>query len=223
MDRYTSGSYGQAVPDWHEADASHKVDGLVRFIRELGWEPATVVDVGCGAGRVLQGVCQRLGATGVGVDIAPAAIARTPNGPGLRYRVGGIADAGGADLVMAVDVVEHVVDDIGFVSQLAQVAPHVLLRIPLDISALDALRPARMLAARRDWGHRHVYTVDLAQALVEDAGLKMVQSRTDRVPVGAASTRGRISDRARKLAHFLAPLPATRWFGGYSLLIACTP
>ncbi len=223
MDRYTSGSYGQAVPDWHESDAPFKVAGLVRFVRDIGWKPTSVVDIGCGTGRVLQGVCRELGATGVGVDVAGEAIARTPSEEGLTYRVGDVADAGTADMVMAIDVVEHVADDIAFVARLAKVAPHILLRIPLDISALDALRPARMLAARQEWGHRHVYTVDLAHALVRDAGLTIVQSRTDRVPVAASSTRGKVSDRARQIVHSLAPLSATRWLGGYSLLIACTP
>lgn len=223
MDRYTSGEYGRAVPDWHDADAPFKVAGLVRLVREVGWSPKTVVDVGCGAGRVLDGVCAELGATGVGVDVAAEAIERAPQRAGLTFRVGDASSAGTADLVMAVDVVEHVADDIGFVAQLATVAPHIVLRIPLDISALDALRPGRMLAAREQWGHRHVYTVDLAHALVRDAGLTVVASRTDRVPVVATSTRGRLSDRARRWAHSLAPLPATRWLGGYSLLIACTP
>ncbi|MFT6143697.1 MAG: hypothetical protein ACJAZO_001438 [Myxococcota bacterium] len=80
-----------------------------------------------------------------------------------------------------------------------------------------------MLAARSRWGHRHVYTVDLAHALVRDAGLSIVACRTDRVPVVASSTRGRVSDMARQIVHSLAPLTASRWLGGYSLLIACTP
>ena len=222
MDRYTSGTYADAVPDWHEADAPFKVAGLVALVRDMGWAPKTVVDVGCGTGRVLQGVCRQLAATGVGVDVAPDAIDRAPNEAGLQFRVGGVAQAGVSDLVVAVDVVEHVADDIGFVAQLAQVAPRIVVRVPLDISALDVLRPQRMLAARDNWGHRHVYTVDLAHALIRDAGLTIVHSRTDRVPVVPKSTRARLSDTARRIGHSVAPFAVTRWFGGYSLLIACT-
>tara|TARA_B100001123_G_scaffold114251_1_gene132992 strand:- start:264 stop:515 length:252 start_codon:yes stop_codon:yes gene_type:complete len=80
-----------------------------------------------------------------------------------------------------------------------------------------------MLDARRRWGHRSVYTLDLALALARDAGLNVVAYRTDRVKVHPDSVRGAISDRVRRAFHYFAPETTTRLFGGYSLLIACTP
>ena len=225
MDRYVSGSYADQVPDWHEGDAPHKATVIAAFVRELGWSAGSVCEVGCGSGAVLNGVCAALGAAGVGVDIAPEAVSRAQKYARneLLFVVGDVSSAPPSDLVLCVDVVEHVADDIGLVTSLATVSSHVILRIPLDVSALDAIRPHRMLAARSQWGHRHVYTVDLALALVADAGLVTVGYRFDRVPLVGAAKIGAISDKVRRLCYRFAPEATTRWLGGYSLLIACTP
>jgi len=223
MDRYTNGDYRAKNPDWHAGDAPHKAKAIVQLVRDVGWKPAFVGEAGCGSGQVLQRVCAALGARGHGVDPSKEALRQAPQNPQIQFEQGGVDALPACDMVMGIDVVEHVADDIGFVRAMAAKSDHIVLRIPLDVSALDSVRPARMLEARRRFGHRSVYTVDLALALVQDAGLQVVTHRTDRVPVRAASRIGRVSDKARRVLHFLAPEATTRWLGGYSLLIACTP
>ena len=223
MDRYATGQYAEAVPDWHSDDAPHKAAAVVALLSELGWEPKRVADVGCGTGSVLARVCEALDCEGQGVDVAPAAIERAASRPGLQFAVGDVSAVAPCDVVLCLDVVEHVADDIELVRSLADCAPRIVLRIPLDASALDVLRPGRMLAARRNWGHRHVYTIDLVRALIDDAGLDLVALRFDRVPFRASTAKGRLSDAVRRICHRWAPEPSTRVFGGYSVLLAATP
>ncbi len=222
MDRYTSGSYARDNPDWHDGDAPHKAAGLARVIRSVGWRPATVADVGCGTGAVLHRLSRELRAElpdtrWEGWDPAPEAArgARRHEGEGVTFVEGDftVSDRR-VDLALLVDVVEHVADDVAFLAAVAERADRLLLRLPLDLSALDVLRPRRMLEARRRYGHLHAWTRELALQTLREAGLEVVHERYDRRP---GAPRG--LDRARAAAFPLRPHATVRLLGGFSLLV----
>lgn len=222
MARAPTGSYAAAVPGWHAEDAPHKAAAVLTLLREAGWAAERVVDVGCGVGEVLRGVVDALPArSGVGVDPSPELVARAPRDARLSFRVGGVEAAPHADLALALDVVEHVPDDLAFLRDLGRVAPRLVLRVPLDVSAWDAVRPGRMLAARATWGHRRVYTRDLALALCAEAGLDVVIERYDRVPLRDLTGPGRVVDAFRRGLVRAAPHFGVRAMGGWSWLGAC--
>jgi trans-aconitate methyltransferase len=87
------------------------------FLRDQGVAPASVCDLGCGAGGVLAGLAERLpDATLVGYDISPQAVelARRRH-PGVEVRLGepNYRPAAPFDLLMLIDVFEHVQDYLG--------------------------------------------------------------------------------------------------------------
>ena len=99
-DPYSSGAYADQNPDWHEADAAHKARALASLVRFTGLEPHTVVDVGCGTGRVLALLKAELDAehpdtAWEGWDVAPEAIrrARKAEGERLTYVAGDFLDS----------------------------------------------------------------------------------------------------------------------------------
>lgn len=228
---YTSGRYARENPDWHERDAPHKARAVAGLVRSLGWRPASVVDVGCGTGGVLRRLREELGPEAPGGrwegwDVAPEAIARAARheAPGLRFVCGDYAaDGPRADLLLVLDTAEHTPDDVAFLAALAARAEHLILRIPLELSVLDVLRPARALEARRRYGHRHAYTRELAFAVLDEAGLEVLAWRHDRVPPDTPTARARLVDAARRALFTLAEEPTVRWLGGWSLLVAARP
>ena len=231
-DAYQSGAYAEANPDWHEADATHKAAALFDVARELGWSPRTIVDVGCGVGAVLAELVDRLRrerpeTTGEGWDPSPEAIRRAQarTTEGLRFVCGDLlAQAGArAELALCVDVVEHVPDDLAFLTALRDRADRFLFRIPLDLSALDLLRPHRLLDARRHLLHRHVYTRELALDLLERAGYRAELVRYDRVPPSRETSRQRAVDAVRRASFAWLPDLTVRALGGWSLVVAATP
>ena len=231
VDRYTSGAYAQDNPGWHAEDAAHKAAALVDLIRYAGLHPRTVADVGCGTGDVLRLIRDALAdslpdTVWEGWDVAPPAIraARKREGQRLLYVCEDfLRSERHVDLLLCIDVVEHVPDDVAFVTALGQRADWLLFRIPLDLSALDVVRPARMLAARRSFGHRHLYTREVALQLMEEAGLRVECVRYDRVPPPLDTPRRRAADRLRRTLFAAWPRTTARILGGFSLLVLARP
>ncbi len=223
-DRYRSGRYAEQHPDWHAADAPAKAEIMAELIRYGGIVPKVVVDVGCGGGDVLWHLSQALSddlpdTHWEGWDIAKAAIqrARKREGGQLHYVCGDLlASERRADLMLALDVVEHVPDDLGFLRDLRERADHFLFRFPLDLSVWDLVRPrARLNAVWPRYGHRHLYTRDLALQRLQAAGYRVAAERYHRAqPLGKG-----IGDRLRRRGMAVATHATVRWLGGYSLVV----
>ena len=226
-DRYRTGAYADANPDWHDADAPAKAEGLAPWLARLPQVPGRVLDVGCGTGGVLAELERRFGdrwsnTMWEGWDIAGQAIARARErrGPRIRFVCGdALIAAVTADLCLTIDVVEHVVDDEEFLRAVAAKAPWHVLRIPLDLSALDVLRPTRLSTVREQYGHLHLYTRELALERVRRAGLEVVGTAYHRVPVAPTSRAGRWFAPVRRGLEALHPDLAARWLGGVSLVV----
>lgn len=231
MDPYTTGRYAAANPDWHAGDAVHKAAALARVIRFLGLEPRTVADVGCGTGDVLLRLKEELDAelpdtAWEGWDPASDAVRRARKHEGDRLQFVNadfLASERKVDLLLAIDVIEHVPDDLAFLRALRDRADWFLFRVPLDLSALDVLRPRRLVEARHRYAHRHFYTREMALDLLRTAGFRVESERFDRVAPPLDSPRRRGVDAVRRLLFALSPDPTVRWIGGFSLVVCCRP
>ena len=79
------------------------------------------------------------------------------------------------DVVLAMDVIEHVEDYYGFLRKLQVKGEFKVFRIPLDISALGVAQSCRhILTERETVGHIHYFTKDLALAALEDTGYEVI-------------------------------------------------
>lgn len=219
---YLDGSYAAANPEWHRQDAPFKAAGILRLLTSLSWRVRTVVDVGCGTGDVLRELVDRRPEwTATGYDISPQAIERARPTTGVTLHLGHPTTT--ADLCLCLDVAEHAVDDVQLLASLRPLAPRHIIRLPLDLSALDVVRPHRLLAARTQLGHLHAYTRATACQRVRQAGFHIVETRLDRVPPSTDTMRERVVDRIRRLAFQVAPEKTVDLIGGWSLLIAAHP
>jgi SAM-dependent methyltransferase len=229
--RYTSGSYLADNPGWHVEDSAWKAEHIARLLTDQGIMPRTVVDVGCGAGEVLARLQPALpaGCDLVGYDIAPRAIARsqTKANTHLRFVIGDflLHAAARVDLALAVDVFEHIEDYIGFLRHLVPRARHFIFHIPLDLHVSSLLRVAPLLDARRQVGHLHFFTRELALAALADAGYRVIAERytPGALDLQTASVRTRIARLPRRVLFSLSPHFAVRCLGGFSLLVLAEP
>jgi SAM-dependent methyltransferase len=218
-DRYRGQAYAEANPDWHAKDSPWKADRIMEALD--GWAPATVCEVGCGAGEVLRSLHDRLPtARMVGYDIAPEAIAaaRTRETEGLGFRLADPADdAEVYDLALVIDVIEHVRDPIGFLAALREKAGRLVLHIPLDMSVQAVLRPGLLLGRREGVGHIHYFTPETALAVVRDAGFTV--TRVDYTPVFEVAGDTPVARFGRRVRRRLPVMASVRMIGGYSLMV----
>lgn len=143
------------------------------------WSQARVLDVGCGAGLASE-VFARLGATVTGIDAAPEALAAarahaTAQRLAIDYRAAAPEEIEGTfDLVLALEVVEHVTDRDAFAAALAArcrpgglVALSTISRTPRSFlfAKLGAEYIARLLpVGTHDW-RKFVRPAELATSL----------------------------------------------------------
>jgi len=147
------------------------------------------LDVGCGAGLLSEPLA-RLGAAVTGLDAAPENIAAARHhaaGQGLAidYRAGGIESLADEhfDLVVSMEVVEHVTDPSAFVARVAAaLAEDGLLilstpnRTPLSKLALITVGEGFGMVPKGTHDHDKFLTPDELGALVAQAGLEVVDT-----------------------------------------------
>ncbi|MEN6517715.1 MAG: class I SAM-dependent methyltransferase [Methanospirillum sp.] len=226
-DRYRDGAYLAANPGWHEEDAPFKAAWIHALLERNRLSPERVGEVGCGAGGVLAGLRERMpGAAFTGYEVSPQAheLCLRREAPGLEFRLADLlADDPSVsfDLLLCIDVLEHVEDCFGFLRALKSRAGYTVFHIPLELFALSMLYRGFLLSQWRKTGHVHYFTRDLALALLADCGYEVVDTcyTPGYTLPHAYGWKDSVANVARRLAYPVAPDLAVRLFGGYSLLV----
>jgi SAM-dependent methyltransferase len=223
---YTDGTYLRNNPDWHAADSAWKAAHVADMLARHGIEPRTVAEAGCGAGGVLHALAAHLpqGTRFTGFDISPDAyaLASRKAGGALEFRLEDItASDERFDLVLAMDVFEHVEDYFGFLRRLKPRGTHAIFHIPLELSALSVIRPRPLIEARRSVGHLHHFSKETALAALEDTGYRVLDHAytSGRTELSGLGWKTRLLKGPRQALYALDPDTAARVLGGYSLLV----
>lgn len=220
---YDDGTYEALHPTWHVEDSQWKATKILALLAANHIHPRTVCEIGCGAGEILRQMSLSLDATFHGWEVSEAAyrLAKQREAANITFHLGDLLEESRHyDLLLAVDVIEHVDDYIGFLRKLKPRSELKLFHIPLDLSVYYLLRdyPSE---TRRSSGHLHFFTKETALDSLEYAGYKIractYTSGTVELP---SSGRLKMLLRGpRKLALRLSPDWAVRVLGGCSLLV----
>ncbi len=226
-DLYTSGDYWRGLSSMHEDDSEHKVMHARRLLDRHAIRPNSILDCGCGAGRVAYLFAGIYGCDTLGIDASETAIdhaRRTYRHDRLDYACTLIGDVEGPqrDLGVMFDVFEHVDDYLGFLSLARTKARHWIFNIPLDMSVMHLLDGTYM-ARRRRVGHLHYFTKASALATLETAGFYLIDQRYADYHRGAFADARRWQEKLRllpgRLLFGLHKDWAVLWFGGASLVV----
>jgi SAM-dependent methyltransferase len=224
---YRDGSYLKNNPSWHIEESPFKMRQIRRMMRQQNLAPKTVCDVGCGAGLVLAELQPYLPSDCVcwGYDVSPDALAMSAGrgNENLRFRMRDIRkDECGTyfDLLLMLDVFEHVEDYMGLVRSVRSKAKQKLFHIPLDLSVQAVLRKNGLLLRRDHHAHLHYFTKETALRTLTDVGYKIVDYfYTPRcIELGDLLIQKMVRI-PRQLSFALAPNLTVRVLGGYSLLV----
>lgn len=225
-DKYTGEDYLRNNPSWDMEDSPWKAAVVSDFLKSEGLAPRTVCEIGCGAGGVLAELSKTLPAAEFsGYEIAPAASRfwekfRKNN---IKFVLGDFFKINKAryDLILLLDVIEHIPDPFAFLSGLHGAAEYYLFHIPLDLSALSVARETPILTVRNKVGHINYFTKNLALALLKDSGFEIAAWRYS----GAAFSSPQCNWRSRLAAipRFIVYAINKDWWvkllGGETLLV----
>lgn len=224
---YEDGRYLEKNPSWHAEESPFKVRQIVRMMKQQSLRPKTVCDVGCGVGGVLSELQAHLpdDCQCWGYDVSPQAIAiaRARGNNKLRFEVRDVrrdrCDVF-SDLVLILDVFEHVEDYMGLVRDVREKGNLKLFHIPLDLSVQAVMRRNGLLKRRNDFAHLHYFTKETALRTLTDVGYELVDYFfTPRCIELGDQLIQKLVRGPRRLCFVLAPDLTVRILGGYSLLV----
>jgi 2-polyprenyl-3-methyl-5-hydroxy-6-metoxy-1,4-benzoquinol methylase len=224
---YSDRAYLAANPTWHVEDSAWKAGQILKMLGRHELRPRTIAEIGCGAGGILSHLHAALPpeVTLDGYDVSPQAIAlaATRQRERLTFHRGDFLSLPvHVDLLLGLDVVEHVPDYLGFLSALRDKAAHHMFHIPLDLNVQMVLRAGRIMTTRIQSGHLHYFSKETALAALADSGYEIVDHF---YTAGAVELPGRswLAKWPRALAFALHQDVAVRWMGGFSLLALARP
>jgi hypothetical protein len=180
--------------------------------------------VGCGAGEILKQLSKKSPSTSLyGYELSPQAfeLCKSREDEKVKYFMENLLDKDEHfELLLCIDVFEHVEDYIGFLKQLKQKANNHIFHIPLDITVSSVLRNT-MMSARQSVGHLHYFTPETALATLKDSGYEIVDycftPSFDDLP--SKTLKSKIARLPRKILYAISPKLMVKLLGGCSLLV----
>ena len=227
-DLYVNGEYFKNNPDWDIADAKWKVDVIFNLLQKNNITPKEVIEVGCGAGENLVELLKRDSSIEKlsGYDISPQAFAlankRSSDKICFYNEDFSIKENVTADLLLVIDVVEHVDDYYGFLRKLKSKSSYFVFHIPLDLSGRTVMKPHVMLQQRQSVGHIHYFTKEMVQWALKDTGYEVIDWAYTRPVVDvepADSVKRFIKKILRNFSFAVNKEWSVKKWGGYSMMI----
>lgn len=228
-DIYKDGSYAAKNPSCGEENAAWKAGQVLRMMEKSGLKPQTVCEIGCGSGGILEHLHGIMPpeTTFTGIEPMPEAFAvcSAKSRERLTFRnctAAGVTEV--FDLVLLLDVFEHVEDFMGFLRSLTGLGRQFIFHIPLDMTAQMVLRDEPIMRVRRQVGHLHYFSKNTALAALRDTGYEVQDwFYSDTRGTAYSTLRTRLLKMPRRLLMKVAPDFAVRLLGGNPLTVLARP
>jgi len=222
-DIYNNGEYARNNPGWHDEDAQWKAEKIFALLNKNHIFPKTVCDIGCGTGGVVLSLSKKMKRTCfLGVDVSKATIEIAKNKESRLIKFSTQKDLIKTyDLVLAIDVIEHVEDYLTFLRAIRETGKYKIFHIPLTLSILGSLRKNYYSNDLHKVGHLHIFTKDFVLASLEGCGYKIIDFAYTAPGIERVSLKfmSQIGKLLRIIFQRVSPDLAPKIFGGFSLMI----
>jgi Methyltransferase domain len=223
---YEDGTYLATNLSWHEEDSPWKAKNIDKIIRKNSLNPRTICEIGCGAGEILNQLSNlNVDREFFGYEISPQAfeLCSKKVKANLTFRLADLLedDIAHFDIVMAIDVFEHVEDYFEFLRKLKEKAEYKIFHIPLDLSVQTVFRSYPIINGRKSVGHIHYFTKETALETLKDTGYSIMDYfyTAGSLELPNRGWKANLLRIPRKLAFSFSKDLAVRLFGGYSLMV----
>jgi SAM-dependent methyltransferase len=222
---YDNAEYLAHNPSWHVEDSPWKASKIFEILERNSIKPSSVAEVGCGAGEILVQLKRMLpGGSFVGYEMSSQAfkLASERERPGVHFENNSIFDHDvHFDLLLCVDVFEHVDDYIGFIRALKKYADYMVFHIPLDLSVQSVFRDRALLHARESVGHLHYFTRQTALETLKYSGYEIIDCNLTALAMElpGRGLRANLMNIPRWLLSRVSADLAAQVLGGWSLMV----
>jgi SAM-dependent methyltransferase len=227
-DLYTGGAYFKNNPTWDIEDSAWKAAVIFNLLQKNNIVVTEVTEIGCGAGgnlielSKLDNSIKNL----TGYDISPQAIelARKNASDKINFFNEDITqkEPVHAELILVIDVVEHVDDFYGFLRKIQSKGTYFVFHIPLDLSCRTVMKPHVLLQQRQSVGHIHYYTKEMAEWALKDTGYEIIDWVYTKPVVDiqpADSIKRGVKKILRNISFAFNKDWSVKKWGGYSIMV----
>ena len=226
---YTTGEYLEKHPGWHIEDSDWKASKIKEILQRNHIEFRSLVEVGCGAGGVIRKLCDEFShpVRAYGYDISPQAIplaTELDTKNQVVYKCCDFLkeDTDVFDVLLLIDIFEHVENYLGFLRQIQQRAKYFVFHIPLDMHIQGLLRNKQAVLRERV-GHLHYFSKETALLTLRDSGYEVIDWFYTREalekPREELTWKRRIGNLPRRVLFPPFPDLTVKLFGGFSLIV----
>lgn len=225
---YTSGEYLANNPGWNAEDAHWKAAIIAGLMKKHTIIPQTLSDAGCGTGAILENLSKEFPAIAklTGYDISPQAIEQAAKKANDRLQFVAMditkEKIPHSQLMLVIDVIEHLEDCFGFVRKIKEAADHFIFHIPLDMSFRTVMKPHVLLQQRQTVGHIHYFTGETALWLLQDSGYRIIDKVYTKPVTDVQEPQSLwkgVKKNLRNLSFALNKTASVKLWGNYSIMV----
>jgi hypothetical protein len=227
FDIYNNGTYFANNPSWHEQDSSWKAMQVYKIIESNNLQFSNMCEIGCGAGEIINQLFskykEKIEMCGYEISQQAFNICQKKSKPGLEFKLSDLLLDQDAyyDIVMAIDVLEHIDNYIDFLRKLKNKGRYKIFHIPLDLSVQSVLRLSPIIKSRKSVGHIHYFTKETALETLIYAGHEIVEYFYTGASLDLPNRgwKANLLKIPRRLAFLVNKDITVRVLGGYSLMV----
>lgn len=220
-----NGEYLKNNPTWDVEDSPWKAKQIIKMLNRNSINPKSIAEIGCGAGEILNQLYLSMpnDVSFSGYDISSDAMsfAKQREKDRLEFKHENFIEPNkNFDLLLMIDVFEHVDDYLGFLRLCKGIAINTIFHIPLDITVQGILRN-KLIANRKSVGHLHYFTKETAIATLVDSGYEIVDFfyTGSAIDLPMKTSKSKFAVLPRKLLSKVNKDFAAKTVGGFSLLV----
>lgn len=211
---------------WHEEDSPWKAKNIFKILEKNNLSPKSICEIGCGSGEVLRDLARYYDNSTefIGYETSPEAFAvcKTKEEANIHYELANLLALDvHYDLVMAINVLNHVTDYLGFLSQLRLKGEYKVFHIPLETTVYSVIRSSHFEKRITEGTYRHSFSKDTALGTLKGTGYEIVDYfyTSSALELPNLGRKEKIWKLPRKILFSINKDFGVKALGGFSLMV----
>lgn len=220
------GTKSVGISRWHEDDSPWKAQNIYKILNINNLVPKTICEIGCGTGEVLHSLAGYFddSVNFVGYELSPEAfnICKTKETGNIHYHQENLLTSDvHYDLVMAINVLNHVTDYLGFLSRLRSKGEYKIFHIPMETTVYSVLRSSPFQNKTASGDYRHSFSKDTALGTLKGTGYEIVDYfyTSSALELPNLGSKDKLWKIPRKLLYSINKDFGVKMLGGFSLMV----